>query len=238
MTGEGPKPSVSCIVPAYNEAGRIGHVLAAVVGHPLVDEVIVVDDASGDATADVARNMDGVRLIVHTKNKGKTRALESGLKAATGDFLLLLDADLTGLQADHITALITPVLGGQADISISLRQNAPRLWRMIGLDYISGERVFHKDLLKAHLETLPSLPKFGFEVFLNSLCIKQKYRIAVVCWPGVESPFKNRKYGFWPGLLADIRMLRDIFKTVSLWAILRQIILMRRLRIHPKTPQT
>ncbi len=230
MTPANQPTGVSCLIPAFNEAERIGAVLAAVVGHPLVDEVIVIDDASGDGTAEIGRNCQGVRLIAHRQNRGKTQALASGLVAATGEFLLLLDADLIGLEADDITALIQPVLTGRADISISLRQNAPRLWRLIGLDYISGERVFRKDLLTAQLQTLQVLPKFGFEVFLNNLCIARNYRIAVVRWDRVRSPFKNRKYGFVRGVLADLRMLRDIFATVSIWTIMRQITRMRRLR--------
>lgn len=66
---------LSCIIPAHNEAARLGGVLAAVSGHPLIDEVIVVDDASRDTTAEIAGQAFGVTLIRQERNTGKTRAV-------------------------------------------------------------------------------------------------------------------------------------------------------------------
>src|SRR5690349_10979581 len=97
------RPRVSCIIPAYNEQDRIGLVLGAVIGHPLIDEVIVVDDGSKDETARIAQGMDGPQVIVCAKNGGKSRALATGIEAATGDILLLIDADLVALTPAHIT---------------------------------------------------------------------------------------------------------------------------------------
>ncbi len=118
-------------------------------------------------------------------------------------------------------------------ISISLRENAPRLWRQIGLDYISGERVLPRELLAPHLDALQDLPKFGFEVWLNRLCIERQFRIAVVPWPGVSSPLKSRKLGLRKGLAADAEMMGDIFRTVSPLDAATQIVRMRRLRVDP-----
>jgi glycosyltransferase involved in cell wall biosynthesis len=215
-------------MPVYNESKRVGGVLAAVVGHPLIGEVVVVDDASTDDTAAVAGTYQGVRLISLSQNRGKTAALDVGIQASAGSYLLLIDGDLIGLTPAHITDLIVPVAEGHADISISLRENAPRLWRWIGLDYISGERVFSRDILQGKFETLP---RFGFEVYLNSLCIKEKKRVAVVKWSGVQSPFKSKKYGLFKGLVADVRMIHDITRTVSPFGLLCQIISMLRLRV-------
>ncbi|NOX40577.1 MAG: glycosyltransferase, partial [Alphaproteobacteria bacterium] len=108
-------PKVSCIIPAYNEAERIGAVIAAVAGHPHVLEVIVVDDASSDQTARVAESFASVRVIRLAQNQGKTLALRRALSEAKGALVLLLDADLRGLEARHITRLIEPVLRGDAD---------------------------------------------------------------------------------------------------------------------------
>ena len=88
--------------------------------------------------------------------------------------MLLLDADLVGLRPADVTALVRPVLDGSADVAISLRGNAPRLWRMIGLDYISGERVLPMDFLRPHLGALVDLPPFAFEVWLNRLFIERR----------------------------------------------------------------
>lgn len=220
---------VSCIIPAYNEGARIGAVLRAVSDHPLVDEVLVIDDCSQDDTASVAESFAGVTLIRQAQNGGKTRALLRGFDAMDGTHALLLDADLIGLTPDDVSALITPVLRREAGVTISLRGNAPGLWRAIGLDYISGERVLARDLLPSP-DDLARLPAFGFEVFLNEQIVARNIPIRVVPWPGVRSPAKEAKHGLWSGLKADIGMMRDIFRTVPVHRLIRQILAMRRLR--------
>lgn len=223
--------TVTCIIPAYNEEARIAAVLESVIGHPLIDEVIVVDDGSADGTADVVAGIEGARLIRMPQNRGKTWAVTVGIEEAAGEHLLLVDADLLGLQPWHLEALIAPVVGGQADISISLRTNAPRVWHMIGIDYISGERVMPKRLLSPHIDAMRALPKFGLEVFMNSLLIRDGARVAVVKWPGVKSPFKNAKYGWRKGVVADVKMIGDMCRSVGAFGLLGQIMRMRRQRV-------
>jgi glycosyltransferase involved in cell wall biosynthesis len=224
---------VSCVIPVYNEATRIAGVLAAVVGHPLVAEVIVVDDASTDDTVRIVNSVEAVRLVCLDRNRGKTWALHVGLQASTNSVLLLLDGDLIGLTAAHITSLISPVLEGRAEVALSLRENTPTIWKLIGLDYISGERVFGRDLLKDRLDAIEALPRFGFEVYFNTVLVERKYRIAIVPWIGVKSPFKNVKYGFLRGILGDLRMLSDILRSASPVELLRQIRVMLQLRVKP-----
>ncbi|MEI6098795.1 MAG: glycosyltransferase family 2 protein [Alphaproteobacteria bacterium] len=222
--------TLTCLIPAYNEQDRITAVLQAVLDHPLIDEVLVIDDGSTDATSAVVRRSTA-RLITLSPNVGKTAALARGLAESSGDLILLVDADLVGLSPTHLTALITPVLSGHADISISLRDNAPTIWHLLGLDYISGERVLQKSLLTPHLDHLHTLPKFGFEVYLNSLLIQHTARIAVVRWPGVISPLKSRKYGFWVGVKGDIKMLADLSRAAGTWGLVRQVVRMRGMRV-------
>lgn len=222
---------LTCVIPAWNEAPRIGGVLAAVTGHPLIGRVLVIDDGSTDGTGAVARAF-GAEVLETGGNRGKTGALRLGLMQVTTPHVLLLDADLVGLTAGDVTALGQPVLEGRAKASVSLRGNAPGLWRMIGLDYISGERVLPMALLGPHLDALERLPRFGFEVFLNDLLIAQRLPLAVVDWPNVASPSKAHKTGgLWRGLLGDLRMLGDMFRTIGLRGCLRQIMAMRGLRL-------
>lgn len=219
--------TISCIIPAWNEAARIEPVLRLAARHPLIDEVIVVDDASHDDTAAVAATVAGVRVIRQAYNGGKTRAVAAGVAAARGARLLLLDADLQGLTPEALTALILPVLRGRAEAAVSLRGNAPGPWRMIGLDYISGERL----VPRAVLEGLEPPARFGLEVAMNRRLIDGRMRLAVVRWPAVRSPLKSEKMGLWPGLAADLRMLRDIFRTIGPLEALGQIIRLRRLSV-------
>lgn len=220
---------ISCVIPAYNEAPRIEAVLRTVVGHPAIDEVIVVDDGSRDGTAEAAARVAGARLIRMAQNRGKSWAVSEGIEAAAHDLILLLDSDLIGLSPEDITALIAPVRAGRAGMSISLRGNAPWLWRWIGLDYISGERVVPRAVIGAP-EALRNLPRFGLEVYMNRRLIAARCPIAVIRWPDVASPWKSAKLGRWAGLRADVRMLRDMFRTITPGQALGQIVAMRRLR--------
>lgn len=226
---------LSCVIPAYNEAPRIGAVLAAACDTAGIDEVILVDDGSTDATAAIAETyalrVAHLKVIRMGANGGKTKAVVAGLMAARGKFLILIDSDLTGLTPGHLTALASPVLSGRAGASLSLRANAPRAWRAIGLDYISGERVMPRALLADRLTELERLPRFGLEVFMNRLWLAEGLGIAVVDWPDVASPMKAEKQGGLKGVLADVAMMRDIFKTIPPREALGQIRTLRARRV-------
>ena len=220
---------ISCIIAAYNEGPRIGDVLLAVVNHELIYEVIVIDDGSEDDTVEVVQSFTQVRLISQ-KNQGKSAAIAHGVEVSSGDFLLFIDADLCGLTRENVLELIYPVLHGEANAAISLR-NYP-LWRMIGIDPLGGERLLPRALITDALGYLVKLHSFGLEVFINSLLITHKVPIAIVSWKNVESPFKSSKYGFWAGLKKDYRMIGDIFSTISIRQLFLQIIELRRLRVR------
>jgi dolichyl-phosphate beta-glucosyltransferase len=123
-------PSVSIIIPAFNEAGRIGQSLRAIrhyaedASHDL--EVIVVDDGSSDATADVAeRHLSAMttvqtRLIRYSPNRGKGYAVRQGLLAARAPFALFSDADLS-TPIEEIAKLLPDLLRGDADIAFGSR---------------------------------------------------------------------------------------------------------------------
>ena len=219
----------TCIIPAFNEAGRIGDVLESVIGHPQLSTVIVVDDGSTDGTGDIAQ-AHGATLLRTAGNLGKTKALALGLQDIVTSHVVLIDADLSGLTVPMVTALIAPVMTGMSSAAISLRGNAPFVWRWIGIDYISGERVIPLSLLTGRLPDLARIPRFGFEVFLNQLLIAQDMPIAIVHWPDVASPSKARKRGRLSGLWADAAMIADIFRTIGLLSCLKQILALRRLR--------
>ena len=218
--------SLSCIIPAYNEASRIGRVLAVVTSCPLVNEVVVIDDCSFDMTSEVVKKYPGVILLTHTVNKGKSISVYDGIQKATGDILLFLDADLENLTMNNLEKLIMPVFTGNADITISLRGNAPSVWKVLGIDYISGERCFRRSFLEGSLEAVKKLHGFALEVFLNYQIIRRKLRIAIVVWSNVRSPLKRKHFGLHLDFLI---MGWTVMKEISVVRIVRQIRQMKRL---------
>ncbi len=225
-------PKVSCVIPAHNEAENIGGVLTVVANHPLIDEIIAIDDCSRDNTREIIKSFKNVKLLIHEENKGKSQTVVDGIKQASGEFIFLLDADLIGLEPQYITDLIEPVTSGQADISISLRGKTPWLWLLIGLDWISGERVFKKEFIAPHLETIRNLPPFGLEAYMNRFIIKNKMRIKVVLWEKVASPLKWQKIGWLKGLRGEFFMRLDIAKTITIFGKYYQIFRMYFLKVR------
>lgn len=227
---------ISCIICAFNEAARIGAVLQIASTHPLLSEVVVVDDGSTDGTSQVVKSFPSVRLISYPDNRGKSNAMAAGIAAATCDVLMLLDADLKGLGAAHVTALAEPVLSGKAIVSISLRQNSLFIYRALGIDFVSGERVLPRSLLAEALLEMRQLPRFGIEVFTNERIIARGLSIAVVRWPSVTQARKTEKLGWWPGLRAELRMLEDILRATYPLAAIVQTLRMRALRTIAARP--
>jgi glycosyltransferase involved in cell wall biosynthesis len=109
---------LSVVIPAYNEQDTILALLARVRAVPLDKEIIVVNDASTDATAarlaTVERDAD-VRVFQHAVNQGKGAALRTGIAAATGDVVIIQDADLEYDPADY-HKLLKPIQDGKADV--------------------------------------------------------------------------------------------------------------------------
>src|SRR5690349_14230478 len=105
------KHPVSAIIPAHNEGQTIAGVIAAMVGHPLIDEIIVVDDGSSDDTAERARAA-GATVISLAKNSGKAAAMSRGVNAARNEIIFFADADLIGLTPEIVTRIVTKVTSG------------------------------------------------------------------------------------------------------------------------------
>jgi glycosyltransferase involved in cell wall biosynthesis len=166
---------ISCIIPAYNEEKRIAKVLKVINNHPLINEIIVVNDGSTDNTYKIVKNFDNIKLISYKKNRGKSGALKKGIEYAKYNTLLLLDADLVGLKQKNITDLIEPIVKRKCDVSFSLRT---KLWYFYGLDFITGERVIKRDVIPYN--KLDKIPGFGIEVLMNRKIIRKKLRVGLL----------------------------------------------------------
>jgi glycosyltransferase involved in cell wall biosynthesis len=217
-----PMKGISCVVCAYNEADRIRSILDVIHCHPALTEVIVVNDGSTDDTEALIRKYPTIRVLSHTPNRGKTYALSRGIAAARCDHLMLLDADLAGIKPADIDALAAPVMRGEADVSISMRSNSLWLYRQLGIDFVSGERVIPRRLIESAIEAMQRLPRWGGEVYMNEIFIRAGCRIAVVKWPRVLNIRKYQKAGFWRGTMAEIKMIADAASVLTPLGLVRQ----------------
>jgi glycosyltransferase involved in cell wall biosynthesis len=205
-----PTPKVSAIIAAYNEQDTITNVIRAIEGHPLVNEIIVVDDGSSDATSERARETSA-RVITLEHNVGKAGAMDRGVQAARNDFILFLDADILGLTHEIITLTVTPVLTKKCGMFVAIR--ARRTYWMNRLLYfipvLGGERALTKEIWR----TVPRIYRKGFqiEIALNYYAKKSGRRMAFGVMPGLSQVIKEKKRGFWIGLGQRIKMSAEVF---------------------------
>ena len=195
--------SLSVVIPAYNEAARLGKTLRAVVDYMRQNfpdgEIIVVDDGSTDETAGLARTVfqdSGdlrTSVISYKSNLGKGRAVRLGLQAARGDVALFSDADLS-TPIDEAPKLVDPIVNGQYDVTFGSRALDRQLigvhqsWRRE-----QGGRVFN---LVVRLAT--GMP------FWDTQCGFKAFRMSV-CRPLIEAATIDR-FGF------DVELLYLAFR--------------------------
>ena len=217
-------PLISVIIPAYNEAGRIGQVLQVLSQVKRLSEIIVVDDGSKDGTASAARRAAEadarIRLIVHNENRGKGEAILSGWRTSRSACLLLLDADLIGLSPTNVEELIQPVISGQAEMTLGLFIGG---WWITDLSHwltpwLTGQRCFRAKLLRY----LPaqSAAGYGFETALSMVARQRGWRCQPIALKGVSHLPSEIHRGFWPGVRNRARMWRQILHAwylISAW---------------------
>jgi polyprenyl-phospho-N-acetylgalactosaminyl synthase len=200
---------LSVIVAAYNEQETIVQVLRAVEGHPLVDEIIVVDDGSTDGTADRAARTSA-KVIRLKANGGKAGAMDAGVRASRNDAILFLDADIVGLTHKIITLTTTPVLTGRCAMFVAIRaRHSYWLNRLLYfIPVLGGERALSKDIWEA----VPRLYRKGFqiEIALNYYTKKSGRKMGFAVMPGLSQVIKERKRGFCLGLWQRLKMCGEV----------------------------
>ena len=135
---------LSVIIPCYNERNTIENVINAVLSSPVRNaEIIVVDDCSTDGTRDIlsGRILSRVaRVIFHDRNQGKGAALRSGIAAATGDFVIIQDADLE-YDPQEYPLLLEPLIQNKADVVYGSRFMGGRPHRVVYYWHSVGNRI-------------------------------------------------------------------------------------------------
>ena len=200
--------SVSAIVPAYNEAARIGTVLEILVSYDGFTEIVVVDDGSTDETARIVETF-GVRVVKNRENKGKGAAMERGAQEASGEILFFCDADLIGLSHQFIDEVIRPVTGGEVDMFVGARKSKIRRWRWFSwAPLLDGQRAMTRMLWMR----VPSRFKrrFEIEVALNWCAARSERGYAYKAYDEISHVRKEEKRGFLKGKLSRIRMCWEV----------------------------
>lgn len=134
---------VSIIIPCYNEKDTVEKIVHAVRSAPVENkEIILVDDCSEDGTQTVLKNTISPmvdRIIFHPVNRGKGAALRTGFAAATGDIVLVQDADLE-YNPEEYPLLLEPLLSGKADVVFGSRFMGGRPHRVLFFWHMAGNR--------------------------------------------------------------------------------------------------
>ena len=227
------KPRFSVIIPAFNEAEGLRNLLEKMVseGYHKEYEIIIVDDGSTDATGSIAANFP-VRVIHHSSNKGYGASLKTGIRKATGDYVITMDSD--GQHDPKYLAQISKLLlenemaigtRSAASHQVKNRQLGKRVIRWVGEylveqklpDYNSGFRGFQKELITGMLHIMPN--GFSFSTTSTLAFLKEGYTIATM--PIDVAPRQGRS--------SNVKFIKDGSKTIML--ILRIIMLFNPLKI-------
>ena len=226
-------PLVSIIIPAYNEELTIVHLLNELEAYTSEFEIIVVNDASSDKTSQLLNNFEKIKIITHPYNKGYGAALKTGIRAASGEFVLTMDADGQH-RPEEIPKLLEHI--NNFDMIVGARQKnshnewirIPGKWilskvanylsGMIIPDINSGFRIMRKDCVKDFIHILPN--GFSFSTTITLALINAGFNVKYV--PILAAPRNEGK--------STVRQGRD--GAITLLLITRCISLFNPLKVY------
>ncbi len=135
---------LSVVIPCFNEVGTIGQVVEAVKASPVKNcEIIIVDDYSTDGTRELLKSKiewQVDQVIYHARNRGKGAALRTGFAAATGDIVIIQDADLEYDPKEYLL-MIEPIINNKADVVFGSRFQGGRPHRVVYYWHMVGNKV-------------------------------------------------------------------------------------------------
>ena len=224
---------LSVLIPVYNEAATVATVVEQVLSADagIEKELVLIEDGSTDGTKDRLRELEArhpeCRFVYHDRNRGKGAAIRSGIAAATGDIVVIQDADLEYDPRDY-PAMLAPILDGHADVVYGSRfvGGGPHrvcfFWHYLGnklltilsnmmtnlnlTDVEVGYKMFRKEVL-ASVELKED--RFGFENEITAKLARRKWRVYEVPVSYYGRSYSEGKKVTW----------RDGFR--ALWCILK-----------------
>jgi glycosyltransferase involved in cell wall biosynthesis len=222
---------LSIIMPVYNEVKTVTAVIDRVMETPYTKELIIVDDGSTDGTRDILKNInaENIQVHFHEKNLGKGGAIRTGWNKASGDILLIQDADTEYDPSDY-KALLQPIIDGKADVVFGSRfVGYPRrvlfFWHSLGNKFLTllanmlndmnlsdmetGYKVFTREVQQA-ISTRSN--RFGFEPEFTAKVAKKNFRVYEVPISYYGRGYKEGKKITWrDGLAAFYWIVRFRF---------------------------
>lgn len=228
-------PKISIIIPAYNEESGIAPTLDLLCAEDYFRsaEIIVIDDGSSDDTAQIVRNFKQVRLVQHLVNRGYGSAICTGIRAATGEYVVWFDSDGQH-QVSDLIKICQKLVDEQLEYCIGVRDSTsyqdpsrkPGKWLLkqavnfsVGRsapDFNSGLRGFKRDILHPYLHLLPK--GFGASTLTTLLMIEGNHYGATV--PITVAPRTMGK--------STVRQFRDGMRTLQI--ILHIVLLFKPLK--------
>ena len=223
---------LSIVIPCYNEEATLRSILARVDSLPIHKEIIVVDDCSQDASRDILRsleNTENLRVLYKQQNEGKGAALRTGFAAATGDVVMIQDADLEYDPRDLLT-LLKPIIDEEADVVYGSRFSGPEqqdpswfhrfgnalLTRASNLftglqltDMETCYKAFRRDALRG-IDIMQN--RFGFEPEITAKLARRKARFA-------ELPIRYDGRGYEEGKKIGIKDAINAFYCIARYGI-------------------
>lgn len=195
---------LSIIIPVFNEAKTIHLILnkieSVILSQNIIKEIIIVDDCSSDNTLEVIKNYISthetipIELLQHSENKGKGASLHTGIKKATGDYIIIQDADLE-YDPKEYNILLQPILDGHADVVYGSRfmgGNPHRVlffWHTIGNRFLTFLSNMFTNLNLTDMETCYKL--FDAKI-IQSIILNEK------------------RFGFEPEVTAKVSRIKNI----------------------------